>query len=109
MGRSVIEESEMDAEWNSGAMLEKNQRFQTDAEWHGGVLEDIHLNGIDCEALLVSINENIENIHWKFDEAINNWQPIVIQKHEPMSLFRYITSWILTFVLLISIALIISG
>lgn len=65
MGRGIIKEGPGDADWNSGSLLEKNERFQTDAEWHGEVLEDINSKQDNIESLLQNIDQNIEAMRWR--------------------------------------------
>ncbi len=101
MGKGIVKEDELDREWESGSMLEKSERFQTDAEWHGSVLEDIESKQGDIVSFLDDINGKLDLI---YEELSKDKKPIVIENNssQKMSLGRFITAWVL-FLLAVSI------
>lgn len=62
MSKRTVKENELDAEWGAGSMLKKDERFQTDAEWHADLLENIGDNQQNILNELESINENIARL-----------------------------------------------
>ena len=99
MSRNIIKEDEIDREWNSGVMLKENQRFQTDAEWHGETLEQI-VSGIETtNDNLSSLADKIDCIEEHLQKIADTNQSILfryegIKPQNPMPTWRFIFSWI---------------
>ncbi len=98
--RPTIKTDSQEDEWESGAYLKKDERFQTDGEWHAGILKEIddHI----CQAnqwleniydkseqipeLLESQNRNLKELYSLLDKKLDK-----LPSYQPMKTWRFLT------------------
>lgn len=90
MGKKVIKVDDTPS-WLSGRRLEKDERLQTDEEWHGDLLEHINLTLEDINLTLGEINSHL-------NRPERPEQPI-IERTAPTPAWQFVFSWIMIVVL----------
>lgn len=101
MGRRTIKVSEGDSDWESGSLLDADERFQTDSEWHAEILEGIQSSQDNVVSLLDDINSNLNFIREYYERNPN---PIIIDRTEtkPMPTWKFFFSWAMATIIIIS-------
>lgn len=104
MGRKKIKMDAGREDYENGSFLERDERFETDAEWHGRILDDIetNLNYLQSEfqshmpdlvRALVAISESLQEISQR---SLPLKQDI-----KPLSSSRFTINWIMIFLLML--------
>ncbi len=74
MSKKIIKETEHDVHYQIGGMLKENERFQTDAEWHGDLLDSIKDSSENSEKLLEEINSTLTLMSEKIELGFSQTQ-----------------------------------
>jgi len=97
MGRKTIKMDPAREDYEVGAFLERDERFETDAEWHGRVLDSIDMN---LNSLLQEIQANIPDAARTFDAIEEQLRAILdhLQQQpsndaKPVSNWRFLFNW----------------
>jgi hypothetical protein len=99
MGRKTIKMDYAREAYENGALLERDERFEDDAEWHGRLLDNIDTNLND---LLREMQANMPDALRAIDTIAEQLQQLVDrplqqapQDIKPVSTMRFIVNWII--------------
>ena len=105
MGRKTIKIDPAREDYESGALLGRDERFESDAEWHGRALDDIEFA---LSNTLPSIQANTDEVVKSLDMLSNRLWEIstiltssVTNKAGPMAGWKFVFSWAMVLVIML--------